>query len=716
MPTRVPRTTSMAIYAAHLKPLIHLAQSQVRTYESCSIDVTSPTAGARLTRYSSADDMLETIDIASQTACDARHLHKHLETIANETRTKYSIQATDLHSPQYAASYTSSKSGPRKFTRKRLSLVVFQAVSPRNDTVNEINNLIIQRVPGQVKTYKSIDTVTNVDDVVHFPQDFLNSLNPSGLPPHELSLKVDLKENLIVVTILTGPAAGQLANIPRIPMIPTDLPISFKRELASYQGEPGSIRGRVSRFSLVGIVPDDAIGRRVFLGISRFPRPFIPAPPHSHFNNPHRLSRPLADEVIMEHRRNARTEGMTYIQESRWKRQILENPERNQVNVLTRFAYVVYDLRPSAHWGAGCASCDAEQRSSGLLHTSDYAHLSAVFAVSIDAVGMLNARLILDLSSESDSDFEMETVMLLLDNCRRRKGFWRSEYMEKRGTHGEFVVTNELSDSCFRNYCRLTRNQFEEVHSMIEEEIGSEGCNAQKPIWTREKLAVFLRYLATGDSYRRLAYSYRMGDRTRREACRPTVALIIRNYETRYKRFPYERELYPLLQYFSSCPLATIRNGERQQECLIILCELQPADNVGGICRLIQCKCGELRKEWVMCSAVAVTVGQGGRREPLPTTVVCCQKALNTPMSPEQVLHNVFGPQGAYIIELHSQQRPHSYIIAVYRVVMLGDAVGGWPAFLGISCPFIPAPCHTNNTLPSSALKTSVSKAVQIAS
>ncbi|KAJ8883530.1 hypothetical protein PR048_015374 [Dryococelus australis] len=126
-------------------------------------------------------------------------------------------------------------------------------VSPRNDTVNEINNLIIQSVPGQVKTYKSIDTVTNVDDVVHFPQDFLNSLNPSGLPPHELSLKVgtpimllrnishpnmcngtrllikDLKENLIVATILTGPAVGQLANIPRIPMIPTDLPIPFKR-------------------------------------------------------------------------------------------------------------------------------------------------------------------------------------------------------------------------------------------------------------------------------------------------------------------------------------------------------------------------------------------------------------------------------------------------------------------------------------------------------
>lgn len=126
-------------------------------------------------------------------------------------------------------------------------------VSPRNDTVNEINNLIIQKVPGQIKKYKSIDTVTNIEDAVHYPQEFLNSLNPSGLPPHELTLKIgipimllrnlsppsmcngtrllikELKDNLIVATIMTGPAAGQLAHIPRIPMIPTDLPIPFKR-------------------------------------------------------------------------------------------------------------------------------------------------------------------------------------------------------------------------------------------------------------------------------------------------------------------------------------------------------------------------------------------------------------------------------------------------------------------------------------------------------
>ncbi|KAJ8865582.1 hypothetical protein PR048_033102 [Dryococelus australis] len=44
--------------------------------------------------------------------------------------------------------------------------------------------------------------------------------------------------------------------------------------------EPGSIPGRVTGFSQVGIVPDYAVGRRVFSGISCFFRPFIPAPLH----------------------------------------------------------------------------------------------------------------------------------------------------------------------------------------------------------------------------------------------------------------------------------------------------------------------------------------------------------------------------------------------------------------------------------------------------
>ncbi|KAJ8866480.1 hypothetical protein PR048_032323 [Dryococelus australis] len=45
-----------------------------------------------------------------------------------------------------------------------------------------------------------------------------------------------------------------------------------------------------SGFSHVGIVPDDAVGRRDFSGISSFPSPFIPALLHARLNHLHRLS------------------------------------------------------------------------------------------------------------------------------------------------------------------------------------------------------------------------------------------------------------------------------------------------------------------------------------------------------------------------------------------------------------------------------------------
>ncbi|KAJ8878006.1 hypothetical protein PR048_022469 [Dryococelus australis] len=59
--------------------------------------------------------------------------------------------------------------------------------------------------------------------------------------------------------------------------------IHLVRLLSSHQGEPSSMPGLVTPgFSQVGIVPDDAAGRRIISEISCFPRPCIPALLHSH--------------------------------------------------------------------------------------------------------------------------------------------------------------------------------------------------------------------------------------------------------------------------------------------------------------------------------------------------------------------------------------------------------------------------------------------------
>ncbi len=64
---------------------------------------------------------------------------------------------------------------------------------PKNVHVNslneEIQNMIIN---GETKEYTSIDTIVSEDqeEINNFPLEFLNSLNPSGMPPHKLFLKV----------------------------------------------------------------------------------------------------------------------------------------------------------------------------------------------------------------------------------------------------------------------------------------------------------------------------------------------------------------------------------------------------------------------------------------------------------------------------------------------------------------------------------------------
>ena len=63
-------------------------------------------------------------------------------------------------------------------------------LSARNTTVNSINSSLLGQMTGQNRVYKSIDTVCDQDSVLEYPMEFLNKLDISGLPPHELNLKV----------------------------------------------------------------------------------------------------------------------------------------------------------------------------------------------------------------------------------------------------------------------------------------------------------------------------------------------------------------------------------------------------------------------------------------------------------------------------------------------------------------------------------------------
>jgi len=64
-------------------------------------------------------------------------------------------------------------------------------LAARNVDVNEINFHIQQILPGDLMSFKSIDTVIDENEIVNFPTEFLNSLDLPGMPPHNLQLKID---------------------------------------------------------------------------------------------------------------------------------------------------------------------------------------------------------------------------------------------------------------------------------------------------------------------------------------------------------------------------------------------------------------------------------------------------------------------------------------------------------------------------------------------
>ncbi|UYV63109.1 hypothetical protein LAZ67_2003163 [Cordylochernes scorpioides] len=126
-------------------------------------------------------------------------------------------------------------------------------LAPKNSTVLEINNTILNSIPGESKIYSSIDTMVDPDESVSYPPKFLHSLELSGTPSHKIVLKVgvpvilirnldpprlcngtrlcitQMGTNVLQARILTGSFRGEEVLIPRIPIIPNDLPFKFRR-------------------------------------------------------------------------------------------------------------------------------------------------------------------------------------------------------------------------------------------------------------------------------------------------------------------------------------------------------------------------------------------------------------------------------------------------------------------------------------------------------
>ena len=126
-------------------------------------------------------------------------------------------------------------------------------LAPKNCLVDEINETLLKKIPGQEREYKSLDLPIKGPDSIRYPTEVLNSMNFPGIPAHKLILKkgapiilmrnlnppmlvngtrlqiLNLGNSKLEAKILVGEYAGQVVYIPKIPLIPKDCGIQFKR-------------------------------------------------------------------------------------------------------------------------------------------------------------------------------------------------------------------------------------------------------------------------------------------------------------------------------------------------------------------------------------------------------------------------------------------------------------------------------------------------------
>jgi hypothetical protein len=129
-------------------------------------------------------------------------------------------------------------------------------LTPKNESVDQINTMLLKQIPGQTFTYYSFDeSIDKTEQSIQ--EDFLNTLTPNGIPPHELTLKKNcpimllrninpseglcngtrlvcknFERNVIDAEISIGEHHGKRVFLPRIPFIPLEgdkNSIPFKR-------------------------------------------------------------------------------------------------------------------------------------------------------------------------------------------------------------------------------------------------------------------------------------------------------------------------------------------------------------------------------------------------------------------------------------------------------------------------------------------------------
>lgn len=117
----------------------------------------------------------------------------------------------------------------------------------------------------------------------------------------------------------------------------------------------------------------------------------------------------------------------------------------------------------------------------------------------------------------------MSAVSVAVQRAKRRRRFWIRPSLQARHKYSatDFMKDLVLDDvdllsleyrlgAGFRNFFRLSTREFENILNMIGPKISRMDTKLRTAIPAHERLAFTLRFLATGDSYHSLQYTFKI--------------------------------------------------------------------------------------------------------------------------------------------------------------------------------------------------------------
>ncbi|XP_050300615.1 uncharacterized protein LOC126739132 [Anthonomus grandis grandis] len=133
------------------------------------------------------------------------------------------------------------------------------------------------------------------------------------------------------------------------------------------------------------------------------------------------------------------------------------------------------------------------------------------------------------------SDEELFLFQILLEEeektekKKRKHKMWVHDICRERKLYGEFhhlIPDLKKDPTKFFEYFRMSEEKFEELLHILNNDLIKQKSKFREPVEPYERLAVCLRFLATGNSFRSLAFSFRLGEKTVRAIVYETCTAI----------------------------------------------------------------------------------------------------------------------------------------------------------------------------------------------